>query len=51
MDNKKSIKIIGIVGVLIGATYVIGKNIWEEKNAPIAVFEYTAATGKIQRLK
>ena len=48
---NKSLKIIGITGILIGAAYVIGKNIWEEKNAPIAVFKYTALTGKIQRLK
>jgi len=50
MDNK-SLKIIGTAGVLIGAAYIIGKNIWEDKNAPIAVFKYTALTGKIQRLK
>lgn len=51
MDIKKSIKIIGAAGILIGATYVIGKNIWDDKNAPIAIFKYTAVTGKIQRLK
>lgn len=50
MDNK-SLKIIGIAGILIGAAYVIGKNIWEEKNEPIAVFKYTAETGEIERLK
>ena len=50
MDNK-SLKIIGTVGILVGAAYVIGKNIWEDKNAPIAVFKYTAVTGKIERLK
>lgn len=48
---NKSLKIIGIAGILIGVAYVIGKNVWEEKNAPIAVFKYTTATGEIQRLK
>ncbi|MFT5873149.1 MAG: hypothetical protein ACI8WT_002091 [Clostridium sp.] len=48
---NKSLKIIGAAGILIGAVYVIGKNIWEEKNTPIAVFKYTALTGKIERLK
>lgn len=50
MDNK-SLKVIGTVGILIGATYVIGKHIWEIKNPPIAIFKYTAVTGKMQRLK
>ena len=48
---NKSLKIIGTAGILIGVTYVIGKNIWEDKNAPIAVFKYTAVTDEIQRLK
>ena len=48
---NKSLKIIGTAGVLIGAAYVIGKNIWEDKNTPIAIFKYTAVTGKIERLK
>ena len=48
---NKSFKIIGAVGLLIGAAYVIGKNISEDKNEPIAVFKYTAETGKTQRLK
>ena len=48
---NKSFKIIGTAGLLIGVAYVIGKNIWEDKNAPIAVFKYTAETGKTQRLK
>lgn len=48
---NKSLKIIGATGILIGVAYVIGKNIWEDKNAPIAIFKYTAVTGKIERLK
>ena len=50
MDNK-SLKIIGAAGVILGAAYVIGKNIWEDKNAPIAIFKFTAESGKIERLK
>jgi hypothetical protein len=50
MDNK-SLKVIGTVGILIGTAYVIGKHIWEIKNEPIAIFKYTAGTGKMQRLK
>ena len=49
--NNKSLKIIGTVGVLVGVAYIVGKNIWEDKNAPIAVFKYTALTGNVQRLK
>jgi hypothetical protein len=49
--GNKSLKIIGAAGILIGVAYVIGKNVWEDKNAPIAVYKYTAVTGKIQRLK
>jgi hypothetical protein len=54
MDYKKSIKIIGtagLLGILAGSAYVIGKNIWNDKNAPIAIFKYTAETEKIERLK
>ena len=51
MDNMKSIEIIGAASILIGAAYIIGKNIWEDKNSQIAVFKYSAVTGKIQRLK
>lgn len=49
--NNKSLKIIGTAGMLIGVAYILGKNIWEDKNEPIAVFKYTAETGKIERLK
>ena len=48
---NKSLKIIGAVGILIGAAYIISKNIWEDKNVPIAVFKYTAETGEVERLK
>jgi xanthosine utilization system XapX-like protein len=48
---NKSLKILGIAGIIIGTAYVIGKTILEDKNAPIAVFKYTAVTEKIQRLK
>lgn len=48
---NKSFKIIGTAALLIGAAYIVGKNIWEDKNEPIAVFKYTAETGKTQRLK
>ena len=52
--TNQSLKIagaVGAVGILLGAAYVIGKNIWEDKNAPIAVFKYTAETGEVERLK
>ncbi|MCB2291313.1 hypothetical protein LGK97_16420 [Clostridium sp. CS001] len=49
--DKKSLKTMGAIALMLGTAYVVGKHIWEVKNEPIAVFKYSAETGELERIK